>query len=409
MKPNQWSNCQNYIGLSIAVVLSFSLFACGGGGTSSMPVTSTSPESILYNFGAPHSGDAYGPSADLVIDSTGNLYGTSFNGGANNTGAVFKISPTGNEAILHSFGPAGTTSDGTGPLSLALDGSGNLYGTTQNGGSNGSGTVFKISSSGNETILYSFSQGTLIYGRRLTIDSYGNLFLAIAGNTNGGTSAFGEVLKITPSGTLSTLANFNSMGSEARPNTGVVMDGNGNLYGAADVSNLANGYGLCGIGSVESSFKVAPSGAISPVCGPNSYSGFPALSEPMIDSSGNIYVTSSNSNGAIYKITPSLAVFTLYSFSGDKNSSNTIYHSDLAIDSSGNLYGTTSNDGVNGVGSVFKLTPAGAESTIYSFKNSGDGAFPMAGLVMDSSGNLYGTTSLGGTNGGGTVFKITNP
>ncbi|MHB8455976.1 MAG: choice-of-anchor tandem repeat GloVer-containing protein [Acidiferrobacterales bacterium] len=381
----------------------------GGGGTSPAPTTPTQSEAILYNFGAPNSGDANKPSSDLVMDSNGNLYGTTIAGGANNTGAVFKITPSGTETILHNFGPIGTTSDGTGPStsSLVLDGSGNLYGTTQNGGLYGGGTVFKITPSGTETILYNFP-GTSFPGSdfpvgHLAIDGSGNLY----GTTQmGGSTGKGTVFEITPSGTETILYNFSGPvpgGGLGAPTIGLVMDSSGNLYGAANEAGFASGYGLCGTTSTPTVvvFKLTPSGNIS--TGSCTYS----LSELMIDSSGNLYGTTPNSNGEIYKITPSLVAYSIYSFSGDKNSSGTINHSDLLMDGSGNLYGTTSNDGANGVGSVFKLTPAGAETTVYSFKNSGDGAFPMAGLVMDSSGNLYGTTSLGGTNGGGTVFKIT--
>ena len=405
MKSNIRSNFQNLIALSMVAGLSFLLFACGGGGgggTSLTPVTSTSSESILYNFGAPNSGDANAPSADLVIDSNGNLYGTTGGGGANNTGAVFKITPSGTETILHSFGPTGVTSDGAGPLALVLDSSGNLYGTTYSGGSYGSGTVFKITPLGTETILYNFSANPVGH---LAIDSSGNLY----GTTqSGGSYGSGTVFKITPLGTATILYNFTGPvpgGGLGAPSIGLVMDSSGNLYGAAN-EQFAPGYGLCGTNSGSpptfAVFKLTSSGnLLSTICiSPN-------LSELIVDNSGNLYATTSNTNVEIYKITPAPAVFGLYSLSGDHTSSSTINHSDLVIDGSGNLYGTTSNDGANGVGSVYKLTPAGAYITLYSFKNSGDGAFPMAGLVMDSSGNLYGTTSLGGTNGGGTVFKIT--
>ncbi|MGC9237993.1 MAG: choice-of-anchor tandem repeat GloVer-containing protein, partial [Thiomonas sp.] len=156
-------------------------------------ITPMGVESVLHSFGAGTDGNT--PYAGLVMDASGNLYGTTVVGGTNNTGTVFKITPAGAESVLHSFG-AGT--DGNTPYAgLVMDASGNLYGTTSSGGANGYGTVFKITTAGVESVLHSFGSGTdgntPLAG--LVMDASGNLY----GTTDaGGANNNGTVFKITP-------------------------------------------------------------------------------------------------------------------------------------------------------------------------------------------------------------------
>ena len=328
----------------------------GSGSVSSGNVTTVAVtclnqgESVLYSFGLPAGSDGQDPYASLVMDASGNLYGTTYYGGTNDTGTVFKITSSGAESVLYSFGP-NTGSDGQYPAgSLIMDASGNLYGATQDGGKNGTGTVFKIIPSGAESVLYSFGPSPGADGKTptagLVMDASGNLY----GTTQfGSTSDSGTVFQITPSGTESVLHSFGTGNDGNGPEAGLIMDASGNLYGTT-------------------------------------YSG------------------GTNGKGTVFKISPSGTESVLHSFGTGTDGQNP--QARLIMDRSGNLYGTTSGGGANGTGTVFQISPSGAESVLYSFGTGTDGQSPLAGLVMDASGNLYGTTYSGGTNGTGTVFRI---
>ena len=330
----------------------------GSGSVSSGNVTTVAVtclnqgESVLYSFGLPAGSDGQDPYASLVMDASGNLYGTTYYGGTNDTGTVFKITSSGAESVLYSFGP-NTGSDGQYPAgSLIMDASGNLYGATQDGGKNGTGTVFKIAPSGAESVLYSFGPNTGSDGQypagSLIMDASGNLY----GTTqDGGKNGTGTVFKIIPSGAESVLYSFGpSPGADGKtPTAGLVMDASGNLYGTTQFGSTSD-------------------------------------------------------SGTVFQITPSGTESVLHSFGTGTDGQNP--QARLIMDRSGNLYGTTSGGGANGTGTVFQISPSGAESVLYSFGTGTDGQSPLAGLVMDASGNLYGTTYSGGTNGTGTVFRI---
>jgi uncharacterized repeat protein (TIGR03803 family) len=191
--------------------------------------TPTATETILHAFGA--GADGATSVAGLVMDGSGNLYGTTEFGGTNNQGTVFKITPTGTESVLYSFGA--TTTDGDNPLAgLIMDASGNLYGTTVRGGANGVGTVFKITPTGTESVLYSFGATTTDGAgpmAGLVMDGSGNLY----GTTEGGGTniTFGTVFKITPTGSETILHSFAGGADGAAPAAGLIIDSSGNLYG----------------------------------------------------------------------------------------------------------------------------------------------------------------------------------
>jgi uncharacterized repeat protein (TIGR03803 family) len=365
-------------------------------------------ESILVSFNGAN-GDT--PWAGLVIDGAGNLYGTTSLGGTNNTGTVFKISPSGTESVLHSFAVPGET-DGDGPYAgLVMDSAGNLYGTTAGGGTNGTGTVFKISPSGAESVIYSFAApggtGPLSpYFASLLMDSAGNLYGTTA---SGGTNDTGTVFKLSASGTESVLHSFgpyNGTDGDA-PDAGLVMDRDGNLYGTT------TGGGPYQTGTV---FKINTSGAES-VLYSFSYFGGPDGVRPygglIMDSDGTLYGTTNeggtNKTGTVFKISASGAESVLYSFGvpGGLDAYSPEFES-LVMDGAGNLYGTTASGGTNNTGTVFKISTSGVESVLYSFGSSSgtDGDSPYAGLIMDTAGNLYGTTRVGGAFGRGIVFKL---
>jgi uncharacterized repeat protein (TIGR03803 family) len=334
------------------------------------------------------------------LDAKGNFYGTTLYDGAFGSGTVFKMSATGTEKVLHSF--TGIGGDGAFPQygTLARDSSGNLYGTTSGGGiydqfcPYSCGTVFKVDAFGKETVLYSFTgtggDGTLPWGR-VVRDSAGNLY----GTTiNGGTYGSGIVFKVDPTGKETVLYTFTGADDGAYPYAGLIRDAKGNLYGTTLLNTV---FRIDPIGKVTVlyTFTGPPDGAI--------------LEAGLIrDSAGNLYGTTysggTTNYGTVFKISAQGQETVLYSFTGGADGGKP-RHSSLVRDSAGNLYGTTGEGGSSDFGVVFKLDTAGSETVLHTFSGS-DGKIPYGTLARDKTGNLYGTTYEGGAYGGGVVFKI---
>ncbi len=350
---------------------------------------------VLHSF----AGDGRAPLGSLVRDGEGNLYGTTLHGGNSGAGTVFKIDRSGTLTVLHSF--IGRP-DGDWPYAgLVLDALGNLYGTTGGGGTGGRGTVFKIDTSGTETVLYSFT------GKRgadpkaaLVLDTAGNLY---GTTSDGGLSGYGDVFKIDTLNNQTVIHSFS--GNRGKdPRAGVILDAAGNLYG----TTLAGG--SAGQGTV---FKIDASGTLTVLhnfTGPDGSAPYASLIK---DAAGNLYGTTcaggSGGQGTVFKIDTSAAETVLYNFTGGNDGG--CPSAGVIRDSAGNLYGTTTYGGTAAKGTIFKVDSSNVETVLHSFKGSGvgnDGAYPYASLIMDSAGNLYGTTSRGGT-GSGTVFKLTLP
>jgi uncharacterized repeat protein (TIGR03803 family) len=372
----------------------------------------TYTEKVLHSFGGNAVNDGALPYAGLVMDAKGNLYGVTATGGSSDSGTVFEIVNSGGvyieEEVLHSFLGA---LDGAQPIGgLIMDSAGNLFGTTVLGGNSGFGTIFEMvnaSGSYSESVLYSFkgdaSDGGLPYSG-LVIDASGNLYgtTSLGGTSNGGTvfemtcSAPGNYTCPAPgSYSESVLFNFTGAnGGASSPLTGLVLDPSGNLYGTTQFGGASTACGTkFGCGTI---FELACSTAGSHACSaPGSYAALPVI----------------------------LHTFTGLA-SGDGGNPQ-----GLLMDSKGNLFGTTevggsSNACAYGCGTVFELlysSPGNyAESVLYSFPTfSGDGLVPVVGLTIDSAENLYGTTSSGGyttpSGGGvmtacpfgcGTVFEV---
>lgn len=320
--------------------------------------------------------DGANPTAGVIADSEGNLYGTTYNGGAFGYGAVYEILVSGYEMVLYSFTGG---RDGAYPVGgLIRDAQGNLYGTTRFGGSTGSscvngslgcGVVFVVSPEGKERILYGFtggSDGSEPYSA-LIRDSAGNLYgTTLIGGLSGGCqgTGCGVVFKLARAGEETVLYTFGGSPDGALPVAGLVRDSAGNLYGTTQQGGNPGCYfGTCGV-----VFEV--------------------------DSSGNETL--------------------LYSFTGGSDGGNPDFGA-LILDQVGNLYGTTEvggNDtscGVTfGCGVAFQVTPTRAEIRLYAFNDGADGGFPLGGLVRDARGNLYGTASEGGDSccNYGVVFKL---
>ena len=356
-------------------------------------------ETVLYSFGSSAT-DGSAPLSGLIMDGAGNLYGTTSAGGTYGLGTVFKISPNGTETVLHAF--AGGTTDGQFPLRrLVMDSAGNLYGTTALGGANDLGTVFKISAAGTETVLYSFA-GKQQPSGGLIMDGAGNLYGTTSG---GGANDDGTVFKIGPNGTETVLYSFGSSATDgSAPLSGLIMDGAGNLYGTTA------GGGANDDGTV---FKIGPNGTetiLHSFAGGTTDGARPEAGLIM-DSAGNLYGTTLlagvNQAGTVFKIDLTTGTETvLYSFS-DNTTDGADPQAALIMDSAGNLYGTTVDGGANNDGTVFKISPNGTETVLHSFADgTTDGAKPQAALIVDSAGDLFGTTQSGGTYNGGTVFKI---
>src|SRR5579864_2916212 len=358
-------------------------------------------ETVLYSFGS-QSGDGSTPYAGLILDKQGTLYGTTYLGGANNEGTVFKLTPSGTETVLYSFQSAGLIYPYAG---LVLDKHGNLYGTEPYGGENSQGMVLKFTTVGDATVLYAFggqSGDGLQPNAGLVFDKQGYLY----GTTvYGGANNMGTVFKLAPSGTETVLHTFGSQsGDGIYPFDGLVLDQHGNLYGTT-YRGGANGYGAV--------FKVTPSGTETVLYsfGSQSGDGLYPFAGLVLDKQSDLYGTTlqggANGYGAIFKVTPSGTETVLYSF-GSQSGDGYGPHESLAFDKQGNLYGTKYLGGANGGGTVFKMTPSGTETVLYSFgSQSGDGLYPFGGLVFDKQGDLYGTTLIGGAYGWGTVFKLT--
>ncbi|MGA3210889.1 MAG: Ig-like domain repeat protein [Terriglobales bacterium] len=426
------------------------------GPSTSVPVSQVvSPpytDNVLYTFaGQP---DGLSSFANLIVDSLGNLYGTTYLGGTSDNGTVFELSPpsggTGpwTETVLYSFTGG---SDGGYPVAgLIFDSQGNLYGTTEEGGNGssnfGDGVAFELSpprggGSGpwNEVVLYAFcaetncTDGERPYGG-LVFDSQGNLY----GTTNWGGSGgelSGAVFELSPpSGgiglwTESVLYSFcSSSGGTCtdgeRPYGSLIFDAQGNLYGTTE---------LGGANSEGAVFELSPpaqSGAwtenvLYSFCPSSGCSdGYLPVGTLTFDSLGNLYGTTrtggANGGGVVFELTPpaSGATWTenvLYSFCSVGGSScfdgGGPYYESLIFDSQGNLYGTTSGGGASGAGAVFEVSPPSggigpwSETVLYSFTGASDGGGPYAGLIFDSQGNLYGTTE----NSPGVVFALSPP
>ena len=366
--------------------------------------------------------DGANPYAALVQATDGNLYGTTFTGGANGGGTVFRITPSGALMTLYSFCSQSGCTDGVVPWGGLLQATdGNFYGTTYSGGANGYGTVFKITASGTLTTVYSFcskagcADGELPYAPLLQATN-GNFYGTTA---SGGANGYGTVFEITPSGTLTTLYSFCSQSGctdGSNPLARLVQATNGNFYGTTYFGG-ANGYNY---GTV---FKITPSGTLTTLysfcsltnCtdGANSFAGLVQATN------GDFYGTTSNgphgyNYGTVFKITPSGTLTTLYSFCSLTNCTDGANpYAGLVQATNGDFYGTTSS-GADGGGTVFKITASGTLTTLYSFcSQSGctDGNEPLATLVQDTNGSFYGTTWLGGASdacasGCGTVFSL---
>jgi uncharacterized repeat protein (TIGR03803 family) len=353
---------------------------------------------VLYSFNS-YSTDGQSPYAGLVRDAVGNLYGTTSEGGTSGSGVVFKLDTTGNETVLYSFTGG---DDGANPYAgLIRDGAGNLYGTAVYGGALGEGVVFKLHTTGKETALYSFTggaDGANPYAG-LVRDAAGNLYgTASAGGSSACSEGCGVVFKVDTTGkeiVLHTFAGFPTDGEF--PYGGLVRDSAGNLYGTTYSGGAFDGgvvFRLDATGK-ETLLYTFTGGAD----GGNPYAGL------VRDRAGNLYGTTITGGsgrcgaegcGVVFKLATTGKEKVLYSFARGADGVNPNPYGGLVRDAAGNLYGTTVGGGAFGSGDVFKLDTTGKKTALYTFTGGADGANPYGGLIRDSAGNLYGTTLSGG-------------
>jgi len=303
-----------------------------------------------------------------------------------------------NTTVLHFFQGG---SDGTEPLARLLQGAdGNFYGVTYAGGTSGDGTIFEVTSAGVETVLYTFSGGDGQYPQGGLIEDSASDFFGTT--TDGGSSGFGTAFELAANGTETVLHSFIKYGDGAYPICALVEDGSGNLYGTTWGGGLTHGI----------VFEIAPGGSstvLHSFADNSSDGGYPTAG--LVEAGDGNYYGTTNSGGSanrgtVFKITPSGTETLLYTFTGGSDGGNP--GNPLIQGSDGNFYGTTSTGGANGDGTVFEITSTGTETVVYSFAGgTADGSDPAAGLLQASDGNFYGTTNQGGSSGDGTVFMIT--
>jgi len=354
---------------------------------------------VLYNFaGSSDGGDPY---ASLIRDAAGNLYSTVGYGGTSFAGGVFKVDTKGNESMLYSFTGG---ADGAYPISaLVRDHAGNLYGTTTQGGSVGAGVVFKVDPSGKETVLHNFTGGSD------GVDPVGGLLLDKAGNlygttSQGGTSKCGVLFKLSPQGKETILHTFTGAANDGKypTYTSPLMDAEGNLYGVTEEGGSAQG-GVVYKLSKSHKFTILHSFAGGTNDGCN------VLGKPFRDKYGSIYGTTSScgtsSLGTVWKLTKNGEETLLHSFAGG-TSDGEYPLAGVIEDTNGNLYGSTETGGSANLGTAYKVTQQGKFTLLHSFTGS-DGKYLYGGFVRDSKNTLYGTAQNGGSIGYGTVWKIT--
>jgi uncharacterized repeat protein (TIGR03803 family) len=375
-----------------------------------------SSTNVIYSFGGGTDGEY--TDTDLVLDSAGNIYGTSVLGGDFGSGTVFQVTPTGKHSVLYSF--TGGVDGGEPYKGVTFDSQGNLYGTAVTGGSGGCeggcGVVYKLTKSNGkwqQTVIHAFNgndgSGP---GSGVTFDKYGNLFGMAP---TGGPYGAGVIYVMQPSGSgqwrFSVVHAFTGGNDGGGGSAGRLLIWNGRVYGVTTTGG-ANAKGtafeLTYVSGATVSFRTLYAFKGQPDAG-FPYGGL------AVDGAGNFYGTTyydgANDLGSVYElISDGKGNWTekvLYSFKGGQDGSSSI--SNVVIDSLGNLFGTTSEGGAScGCGVIFKLTPDGrgnwTESVPYRFQGAPDAAFAYNGMVAGKGGAMYGATVHGGLSDDGTIY-----
>jgi uncharacterized repeat protein (TIGR03803 family) len=408
-----------------------SLSDCNGYGCGTVfelsPSSGGWSENVLYSFQG-YSSDGSNPTSPLLFDGAGNLYGTTSQGGSEDEGTVFELSPSlsgaWNETILHTFTDTYFGNDGAYPAAGVIFGpGGSLFGTTTQGDQNRGGIVYELTNfagAWEERVVYRFSarfhEGGGGYPNGSLLSRGGALY---GTSESGGSYKYGSVFKlakITDRTWSFTVLHSFSRGGEGgyNPSASLISDADGNFYSVTPHGGV-NGYGTA--------FKLTAASDYAETV-MHSFSGDPSGAEPQsglaFDSSGNLYGTTyeggAHNLGTVFRLVPGSGGWTesvLHSFKGGTDGASP--QAPVIAGADGNLYGTTPIGGAPGkcegpgCGTLYKLSKSGTgwtETVVHSFTGTPDGVFPYAGLTFDSAGNLYGTTSEGGSSGRGTVFEF---
>jgi len=316
-----------------------------GAASAFSPATRPATYTVLHAFvGGP--GDGAGSGAEVTLDSAGNIFGTTDYGGANEYGTIFKLATDGTETLLHSFGGTGDGSTPDGAVTILS--SGDMVGTASYGGSSENGIIWTLAANGTYAVLHNFTadEGNFARGK-LIQDRKGNFYgTALFGGTTGD----GTVFKFNSKGKVTVLHTFDGTDGEF-PEHGVVMDKGGNLYGVTAFGGTGG-------------------------------------------------------QGTVYKIAKDGTFTTLYDFTAGADGG--FLYGGLAIDKDGNLYGSTDDGGSSGYGTVFKMAPDGTLTTLYSFTGGTDGGYPEGDMLLKGT-SLYSTVTGGGNQscGCGGIYEIT--
>jgi uncharacterized repeat protein (TIGR03803 family) len=348
----------------------------------------------LYAFGGADGGWPNGP---LVQGADGSFYGTTEYGGANNFGTVFRMTTNGFSTLV-SF----ASWNGANPQAgLVLGSDGNLYGTTEFGGDSGAGTVFRVSTNGALTTLASLTYSGGGYPSAALVQGNDGAFYGTA--SGGGPNYDGAVFRVTTNGALTTLVTFTGTNGSS-PAAALLQGADGNFYGTTPYG------GLDGDGTI---FQMTPGGTLRTLASFAYGNGAYPYSPLIQDADGNFYGTTeyggTNYAGTLFELTADGTLTTLVNFNDDDGSTPM---AGLVRDASGNFYGTTQDGGLYGDGALFELATNGAVSVLRSFMGT-NGADVQAGLVWGDDKNLYGVSSAGGvgydgssSSGDGTIFRL---
>ena len=404
-----------------------------------MGLQKTSAQNVQPIYSFPQSPAS--PQAGLVAGPDGNLYSTTWEGGSNGDGSVFRITTNGILSILYALSPITaqqgtflTNADGVQPFSaVTLGPDGNWYGTTYGGGSHAYGTVFKLTTNGVFTNLLSFAVTNGANPRAaLTLGPDGNLYGTTA---EGGANGSGTIFRVTTNGMVTTVHSFTALAADnvtgdetnsegAEPFAGLTLGTDGDFYGGTIEG------GKTGSGTL---FKVTTNGALTTlyafgVSGYNSSGigatdtnadGMSPIANLTLGTDGNFYGTTHSGgktgSGTVFEVTTNGTLTTLHTFGAGReiygvpeiytNSDGAYPWGALTPGPNGAFYGTTSGGGTNGVGTVFAITTGGTFTSLLTFAK-GNGANP-GGTLFLTNGLFYGTTAAGGSSGNGTVFAVT--
>lgn len=354
------------------------------------------------------------PIAPLTLDSDGNFYGTADNGGTNGEGTVFRVTTNGTLTTLVTF----NGSNGVDPAAaLTFGNDGNFYSITYEGGTNAEGAVFEVTTNGTVTTLTSFSITTGMYPyAALTLGENGNFYgtTTQGGNTNlNGGGGFGTIFQVTTNGALPLIVTLDGTNG-ASPESSLTLGSDGNFYGTTRFGGSGTGYG----DAAGTIFKMTTNGTLTTLVSFTGTNGATPIGGLTLGNDGNLYGTTSgggsNNDGTVFMVTTNGTLTTLACFNGADGAAP---EAALTLGNGGNFYGTTASGGKtssvypSGMGTAFEISTNGVLTTLIYF-NGRNGALPVAPLTLGNDGNFYGTTQAGGDtnlNGGsgfGTVFRL---